>query len=293
MYFLQSEKRKIKIMNIEQAKAVQIVSFLKKTGIEPTKIYGKHYYYHAPYRTDKQPSFKVNTELNTWFDISENVGGKIINLVCKMYNCDVAKTLQIIGNENQIFLFSQSENTIHQTIKINHTQSLQNKALIQYLENRKIPFKVALKYVSESYYTLDGTNKKYFGIVFKNDLNGYEIRNKYFKGCTELKSITSIKVENSKQLNVFEGFFDFLSAMVYFKTDKPNHNTIILNSTTCIKQIENSLIDYEKINLFLDNDKTGINTVKFIQSKNQNSINQSAKLFPKFKDFNEFLCNET
>ncbi len=276
-------------MTTNEAKAVSIADFLQNVGIEPKRQYGKYLYYHAPYREDKQPSFRIDTALNLWYDISANEGGKLIDLVCKMYGCTVSESLQIIDKENKpVFSFSHSQNNAP-TIAVKHVQSLQNKALTQYVESRKIPFDLARKYVSEIYYNLNETNKQYFGLAFKNDLGGYEIRNKYFKGCTGQKSIKTIKNGNSIRLTIFEGFIDFLSILAYYKSDKPNVDVIILNSTSQIKQVVNILAGYEKINLFLDNDTAGENAAEFIQSKHGNAKNHSKIMYPDFKDFNEFL----
>jgi hypothetical protein len=54
---------------------------------------------------------------------------------------------------------------------------------------------------------------------------------------------------------LFEGFIDFLSALQYYNVTRPNCQTIVLNSLINIKDI--NLDQYEKINLFLDNDPPG------------------------------------
>lgn len=51
---------------------------------------------------------------------------------------------------------------------------------------------------------------------FKNDSEGYELRNEFFKGSSSPKDITSFKNEG-KKVAVFEGFFDFLSFISFLE----------------------------------------------------------------------------
>jgi len=101
--------------------------------------------------------------------------------------------------------------------------------------------------------------------------------------------LTTINL-NTKNINVFEGFINFLSCLKFYKLDKPNHTTIILNSISFIKHIENHLINANKINCFLDLDVSGLNAFEKIKSINQNSINQSIIIHKDCKDFNDFIC---
>lgn len=52
-----------------------------------------------------------------------------------------------------------------------------------------------------------------FAIGFPNASGGYEVRNKYFKGCIAPKDITHIRQagEPKETCYVFEGFMDYLS----------------------------------------------------------------------------------
>lgn len=58
--------------------------------------------------------------------------------------------------------------------------------------------------------------KEYYGIGFKNDSGGYEIRNPYIKTSSAPKDIKTI-TNNAKEAVVFEGFFDFLSFITIHK----------------------------------------------------------------------------
>ena len=70
-----------------------------------------------------------------------------------------------------------------------------------------------------------------------------------------------------------------------------HYNSIVLNGIGFINQIDAILNKHKIKNLYLDNDKAGTETSNQLTERNQSFINQSKLLYPKFKDFNEFLIN--
>jgi hypothetical protein len=180
--------------------------------------------------------------------------------------------------------FDQHKHNSQATIEMRHVQHLQNRALIQYLKSRAIPYHIALKVsqLKEAYYT--SNNKQFFALAFENDSKQYELRNKYFKGCTG-KDITTIPGRGNG-LNLFEGFFDLLSAKTLFK--KESHNTnIVLNSLANLNKVDFS--GFQRINLFLDNDQAGITAANEIIKQYPVAVNRSQQIFRHKKDFNEYL----
>jgi 5S rRNA maturation endonuclease (ribonuclease M5) len=156
--------------------------------------------------------------------------------------------------------------------------------LINYLKSRKIDYRASQDYLQEIYYSIKGKN--YFGLAFKNDSNGFEIRNKYFKGVVGKKDITTIAGEKKKECVVFEGFMDFLS----YLTIKPDTNKdfIILNSVALVDKSIQIISRYDNISLALDNDNAGdIATQKII--KHIPGAIDVRKYYKGFKDLNEFI----
>ena len=134
-------------------------------------------------------------------------------------------------------------------------------------------------------------DKKYFGIGFKNDSGGYEIRNAYSKICLGKKDITSIKNE-SDSLRVFEGFFDFLSFKnVESYLEKEPSDYIILNSASMIHKIRNDIENYKDIEVYFDNDDAGTRAVETIKSINPNA-EDCQFLYSDFKDLNDWLIHK-
>jgi len=278
-------------MNSSQAKQIQIVDYLK-INAEKEEVWIK-----SPFNPgEKTASFKINTVKNVWYDFARGEGGNILDLVMALNNCNLSQALEKLETGN--FSFSQAKLSFSNTTvttdknisqyKINKVQSLQNKALIDYLKSRKISIDIANKYLQEVYY--EQKDKNYFALGFENDSKGFEVRNAYFKGCLGSKDITTIKGIGNKELSIFEGFMDFLSALIYFKIDSFKSDVIVLNSVAQKSKIEELLYSdlYNKIYLFLDNDKKGKEVKNEFYNINNNCIDCS-NFYKGYKDFNEFL----
>jgi len=282
-------------MNCQKANQISITGFLSTIGVNPAKtpINGK-YWYCSPLRNEQTPSFAVweSGTKNVWFDHGTGTGGGLVDLVCKLYNVDVTGALLIIAGQKQItnpFYSDQPPISESSKISIYKEATINNSYLVRYIKNRGISLDLATLYTREIYYTVN--EKKYFAIGFQNDLGGYELRTEHFKGSSSLKGITTIK-GNTHTLNIFEGFFDFLSFLTWSKVTETPGTCIILNSVVNLPKIYRALPNYLNINLYLDNDPSGRETVKKIQNVQPYTKNQAEIIYPGFKDFNDFLTKK-
>jgi len=73
-------------MDINEIKQVPIVDFLYILGIEPVRHKASGLWYHAPYRNDRNPSLRVSTDKNVWYDYGIARGGDIFNLAGEFIN---------------------------------------------------------------------------------------------------------------------------------------------------------------------------------------------------------------
>ena len=300
-------------MNSAQAKKILLVDFLSGLNLEPKNIKNNDYWYISPLHSEKTPSFKVDIVKNVWYDHGTGTGGNIIDLVMNIYNIDFKSALLKLSS---IFDYgdTQSSSFFHQQDKIRKikefanskndsspgvpkfefkkVKDLENKALLEYILKRGIKSDIAVQYLKEVYYSNSSQDetKNYFALGFKNDSDNYELRNARFKGCIGSKDITTIKGTGNKELSIFEGFIDFLSALTHFKIDKFKSDVVILNSVANKAKISDLLYSdlYNKIYLFLDNDKAGEDTQREFYSMNDKCVNCS-NIYAGYKDFNEFL----
>ena len=80
-------------MNIQEAKAIRLADYLQSLGYSPVKQQGNSLWYKSPFREESEPSFKVNTGLNQWFDFGLGKGGNILALVRELYQDDYVPSL--------------------------------------------------------------------------------------------------------------------------------------------------------------------------------------------------------
>ncbi|REC52001.1 hypothetical protein DRF62_16365 [Chryseobacterium piscium] len=166
-------------------------------------------------------------------------------------------------------------------------KNVQHPALFEYLRERKVGNQT--QFLQEIHYRMN--DKNYFGIGFKNDFGGYEIRNKYSKICLGKKDISTIK-NSSDSLRIFEGFFDFLSFKnLENELEKEPSDYLILNSVSMIHNIKSSLGNYEKVELYFDNDEAGNRAVEIIRNENQNA-EDCRILYSDFKDLNDCMIHK-
>jgi DNA primase len=273
---------------IKEVKRIPIDGYLSSIGIEPVKT-GNQLVYYSPFTNEKTPSFYVCPKKNLFNDFSSGEKGSVIDLVMLLEKCTFPEAAKKLHDKDPLsFSFSRKERTSNEPMKVTAIKELENSNLIAYANSRAISTRTAKLYLKEVHYTNKG--RSYYAIGFKNDADGYELRSgNGFKAKTA-NGITTIE-KGTKAIALFEGFFDFLSALEYYKLETPNATTIILNTTVNLN-IAIPLLLGKKVNCFLDNDNAGI---KALQKLTENKIlvcNQSANVYPKHKYFNDFLTKE-
>lgn len=287
-------------MTTKEAKKVPLESLLFSLGFSPKfeRKNGAELWYHSPLKNDKTPSFKVTRKKNTWYDFGAGKGGSIIDFVIAFFGCSISDAFRKIsdcqGMTSQV-QFSDIETAENYKVEIRSIKILQNAALLQYVENRKINLAVARKYLSEIYWRLDNSDTNYFGVGFKNNTDGYEVRNKFFKGCIQSKNISVIEGERTDAVSIFEGFFDFLALLTERRILKLKTDVIILNSLTQIPKAEALILEkrYTKIFGFLDNDTEGIKGTEHLKKKFPGEFLDMRYLYRDFKDYNEKLISKS
>ena len=174
---------------------------------------------------------------------------------------------------------------------------LSSPALLSYLRQRGINTELAKRECYEVRYQTDG--KPYFAVGFPNRSGGYEIRNKFFKGCIAPKDITHIRQEQTKETcYIFEGFMDYLSFLTLRLErcpDRPEldgQDYIVLNSTSNLSKAIHPLGDYERIHCFLDNDKAGMEAVQELREEYGMRIRDASHIYGGYNDLNDFLCSK-
>lgn len=226
-------------MNIARAKSVPLEDILKRYGHEPSARKGADLWYLSPFRRETTASFVVNTHKNVWYDHGEGQGGTVIDLVSRLSGePNVGRVLGIVGElvRGIVPMVARPTETHHQTTyedgaRVVSATDIVHPALIRYLASRGLSVHAASPYLREVRYEAKG--RTYFGLGFRNDAGGYEIRSERFKGCVGHKGITVIGAEPSGTVSIFEGFMDFLS-WLELSGERPTGTTVVLNSVALL-----------------------------------------------------------
>ena len=125
-------------MTIEEAKNIRLVDYLQSLGYTPVRQQGANLWYKSPFREETKASFKVNTEINKWYDFGLGQGGNIIALVSELYSSvHVPYLLQRIA-----------EQTPHiRPVSFSFRKQSSTEPNFQRMEVRKLDFPVLLSYL--------------------------------------------------------------------------------------------------------------------------------------------------
>lgn len=276
---------------MNNTKNISIKLLLAERGILPKQERPGYGMYLSPYRDERTPSFKVDYNMNVWFDHGTGEGGSIIDLVMKLENCDFRNAIEKLENSSFSFHRAESTNFTQSTLQIDSVVSLQNAKLIDYLQSKRaINIDIAKKYCKEVHYSING--KPFFAVGFQSDSGGWELRNEYFKGSSSPNGITTID-NGSDTVMIFEGFMDFLSYLSLKGNSSPSIDTTVLNSVTNLAKAIPFLQQHKTVHAFLDNDEAGKRAVEQLRQSLPNSevVDQSA-FYQNHKDLNEYLTGQ-
>ncbi|GAB4002110.1 toprim domain-containing protein [Spirosoma daeguense] len=259
-------------MNIDQAKQIPIAEILAQLNIHPRKSNGDKQLYLSPIRKEKTPSFWSYLRTNRWYDYGIGQGGDPVDLVCaylKYHKEDYTVTdalrwlSHIIGGHYKFAPFPVEPyiEANDSSLALKSAKIIQHKALINYLHKRGIPLALANHHLKEIHVRNKRTHKSFFALGLSNEEGGYELRNPFFKGTLGTKAISFIRGRELKpdSIHIFEGFMDYLSAITQLAGKGFKGDTIILNSLSCLKQIQPYIqgYGYRTAYTWLDNDTAG------------------------------------
>lgn len=281
-------------MDIKELNRIPIKAYLSGKGIYPVKDSGYYGMYHSPFREDHNASMKVDYHKNLWIDFGSDDGGTMIDLVMRINNCSLKQAVDELKGHNSTSVNQYNSTTVQQQnpssfhgINVISTGTLDNPALFDYLKERCINPDIAKQYCKEIHYTVN--NKEYYAIGFQNDAGGYELRNKYFKGCTS-KDISIIRSEDMNACLVFEGFMDYLSFLTMKNLNVPKQDAVILNSIHNLPKAMDFIKSHSRVYTYLDNDEPGRKTTEAIKANcGKNAVSDQSAHYAGYKDLNDCL----
>ncbi len=276
----------------KEIKTIPLATFMSRLGHEPVRRCGDKLWYRSPLRQEHTPSFKVETTFNCWYDFGIGKGGNIIDLAAELYqSTDMRHLLRCIADSCPV----SSVQTVASTSITRHSapsyeniriMPLGSHALVAYLQERDIPPEISKAHCQQIHYCCRG--KRYYAVAFANESGGYEIRNRYFKGCISPEDISIRRIRDGPSTGcaVFEGFIDYLSALALGII---GGDAIILNSVSNVNRAIPHLRDYTAIHCYLDNDVAGKTALGQLTEQLEISVIDRSTLYSGYNDLNEYL----
>lgn len=284
-------------MKTQDAKTLSLPDLLARLGHQPACKSGSKLWYLSPLRKEVTPSFCVAPGRQVaWIfsDYGTNVKGNILDFVIHYQHCSLKSALawleQIFGKESSINKIEPRATVTASAIQLCRIKSIQHPALLSYLQQRYIKKSLADRYMQELHYFNQG--RRMFALGWKTDDSGWCLRAKNFKASLPPTGTTTIGSDNSC-LAIFEGMFDFLAALSYFRTASPRGQVIVLNSVIHVQHALKKVVDnrYRCIKLFLDNDQAGRSAARqFMSFKN---VRDCSTIFRPAKDFAAFYEHQS
>lgn len=277
---------------------MDMVGYLAALGHEPVRVKknGTDFWYLSPLRNEAEASFHVNRTKNEWYDFPLMAGGKLVDFCLRYFNCSIRELLERFNADLSwqhlpVFDAALYEGRVGKEAKLVVTAArpLFRYPLKSYLHERSIPVAVADAYCSELTYEINSSS--YYGIGFKNDSGGYEIRNENYKLSSSPKDITTIRY-GADSVQVFEGFMDFLSYQTLHTDVQPGTTDfVVLNGAGMFDRALPFLEQHERVGLWLDHDVTGRSYTAYALSLGAGYRDESG-LYSRHKDLNQWLMQK-
>ncbi|MBE9599886.1 toprim domain-containing protein [Pedobacter sp. MC2016-24] len=280
---------------------VSIVGLLARLGFQPKRTSGKEVMYLSMLReSDTTPSFCVNDQLGVWFDHGSGKGGTVIDFGMAFWAdlsfSEVLLKIQEVYNLSVIAEIPREPKRKRLAIKLPNYQIEEvkplggNQVITDYLVSRGV-WNVENDLLREIYYYVEDEKKlrkHFFAVGWMNELKGWEVRNKYFKGCLGSKSLTLIERDTSS-LVLFEGYMNYLS----WRLEHPdaNHSVIVLNSLTTLVRAIKIASSFSSVEVYFDHDQAGRKATSDFIGALKETVDGSV-LYLGYNDYNEKLINE-
>jgi hypothetical protein len=277
---------------------VTLAGLLAKLGYQPAKPGGRELVYRSMLRKDdRTPSFSVNDALGVWYDHGTGKGGNVIDFGLAYWpDLTFKDVLQKIWEVAQqavpdIPFSFQPAGRRRKALKLPHyqveevKQTIDNPLIKNYLENRGV-LHLAKSRLQEVYYCVEDEKhqrKHFFAAGHQNELGGWEVRNKYFKGCLGKKALTMIEGD-TRRVVLFEGYFDYLSWLHEHPNDEAS--IIVLNSLSLLEAATKVAIRYSQIDCYFDHDKPGRQATRALLKALPYASDRSA-IYQEHHDYND------
>lgn len=303
-------------------KQVPLMAIMAKLGKQPiVEAAGGNFYYLSPFREEKTPSFVVCEPKNVWSDFGEApdpgqkvYGGDVLKLIMRLtglalpearlalasWAADLPGIAEMMAElEARPLAAARRGETVSSgqlTFTDVRTEPLSWNVLINYLTERAINWTLVQQsernkaQLQQIFYQVGGKprSKPYFGLAWKTE-GGWEVRSKGFQGTIGQKGVTWLPGQKTKEVVVFEGFMDYLSALTIYKRTSFESTVLVLNSVALLGTVLPQLREYDVVHWMGDNDAAGERALHVLRQALPGRVKAHNEDYRGFKDVNDWL----
>lgn len=279
-------------MDIDKIKSIDIVSFLAKHGLHPKKSTGKTAQYLSPFGKETQASFMVDLIKNRFTCYHSDQSGDVIDLVRALNNCSFKEAVGILSNDDMADVKTYTPPEIKKDgVEIVLIEELSDSELVDYMTQiRRIDYDVLMYYCKEVSFRFPYSKKDkervYKAVGFANDMKGFELRSSWQKIASKPKMFTTIDGDDS-EIDLWEGWVDFLSHLSINGIIKPKNKTYVLNGARMIRILK-PFLEGKKVNAYVDSDKAGD---EVIAELDKSEVVDRRGEFCFYNDYNAYWCD--
>ncbi len=263
--------------------------------------------YFSPFRDEREPSFSVDRRENLWMDFGTGRGGNVLTLVSELEGVPVSAAWDLIAGMDPGLVVApvQPSSAVPpreergSRIVIDSATTGFSSSLVHYSLSRGIPPHLLSRYCREVVYHVDCLSARNRCIGFPCG-DGWVLRSpgsrSYAKRCTVSRaSLLGASGETAtaptcERIEVFEGFFDFLSWLVLKDRTRPFSDVCVLNSVNNLPRAMEFISAHASVSVWTDADEAGRRAASEILSRCPGAVDHGAELsLSGAKDVNELL----
>lgn len=255
------------------------------------------YMYYSPFRDESNRSMRVtvNSADGTWiwYDHGMGIGGGCLQMVMRLMGTtserDALDKLQEIAESRGLAVITEEVRESRRRAskaEVLHVESItpgvSNRRLRNYFTiTRCIPGDILDRYCSEISYRTRSDGRLMSAAGFPNNGGGYAIRGcgkfKMNYGQTSISTFSSdgsLLVDGSASCgkgDMFEGFVNFLSKIVFLRENNPGVvstgiDSCVLHSASMVSHAREWVLAHRAIRTFFDNDPAGDRATETVRS---------------------------
>lgn len=283
--------------------SIPIVSVLEHFGRRTDHYRGMYY---SPFREERYPSMHIDATLNLWNDFGADIGGNVLHMVSRLSGEPLSRSWDILAGISPasisgLELIPVREQSRGNRISVDSVGTrFTSGKLISYARSRGISEDLLNRYCCQiSYHVGDSVSPHHTSIGFPA-ADGWVLRSARegfgAKLCTSCRPTFIGKggdftsAIQSPCVEVFEGFFDFLSWMELSGRLVPESDVCVLNSVNNLCRSVDYLKGHESVSCWLDNDQAGRKAQLSIAGFCPQAVSRSAEMSG-CKDLNEYLVS--